>query len=33
MDFKMNLFKYMAFYAIENGDDVAGNVSVCIVTS
>ena len=29
----MNLLKYMAFNAIENGGDVAGNVAVCVVTS
>ena len=33
MDFKTNLFKYMAFNAIENGGDLTGNLVVCVVMS
>ena len=33
MDFKINLFKFIAFNATESCNDVAGNVAVYVVTS
>ena len=33
MDFKMSLFKFITFNAIESACDVTGNVVVCVVMS